>query len=67
MGSTEYVLCELTKAQEQQSSMMIALTFVTCVVLAGVIVAVIVNCINRSVDREYERRKKDGGSGFTII
>lgn len=67
IGSDAYATCELTLAQNQTANLVTAMIFIMCIILGGVISALIVFCINKSIDREHERRKKDRESGFTIM
>lgn len=63
IGSSDYALCENTKAQNAAVNSNIAVIFMCCLVGGLALAAIIVHCVDRSVDRKYG--KGDGG-GFTF-
>lgn len=62
IGSSDYALCENTKAQNAAANSNIAMIMMCCVAIGVGIAAIIVHCVDRSVDKKYG--KNGGGCTF---
>lgn len=60
VGSSDYALCENTKAQNAQFNSNFAIIILLCVAIGVGIASLIVQHVNRSVDEEFKNNKGSG-------